>query len=161
WAAVVRLQHAHVLERAGSLDTALREALAAGRELRRRRLIVSSARADLVRARVLLRLGEHAGALRAAANARAVARRCGVPLLEYEACRLIGELSSEHGVALRAFASAAAALEKSQGRILTEQRAGFLQLEDKLSVYTSAIRLCVDAGDARRAFLFAERAKAR
>jgi CHAT domain-containing protein/tetratricopeptide (TPR) repeat protein len=161
WAAVVRLQHAQALERTAALEAALDEALEAGRELRQRGLIVQSARADLVRARVLFKLNQPGSALRAARSARAVARRSGVPLLEYAASRLIGEFSADDPAALRAFAAAAAALEKSQGRILTEQRAGFLQLEDKLSVYASAIRLCIRGGDTQRAFLFAERAKAR
>ena len=63
--------------------------------------------------------------------------------------------------ALRAYTAAAAALEQSQGRILTEQRAGFLELDERLSVYDAAIRLHLKRGEPRHAFQLAERAKAR
>jgi CHAT domain-containing protein len=91
-----------------------------------------------------------------------VAQRLGVPLLEYQGWRLLGELAldaSDDKAALRAFARAIRALEKSQGRILTEQRAPFL--EGKLAVYEAAIRLCVNTGNTARAFEFAERSKTR
>ncbi len=130
WAAVVRLEHAHVLERSGALQAALSESRQAGRELLGCHLVVSGARADLVQARVLHRLDKPNAARRAANRARAVARRFGVPLLAYQANRLLGELARDDRQALRAFAAAAQALEQTQGRILTEQRAGFLQLGD-------------------------------
>ncbi len=162
WAAVVRVQHAAVLERTGALTQALTEASAASRELRRRQQVVAGARADLIGASVLRKLGNSPAARVAARAARSVAQRLGVPLLEYQACRLLGELALDAGdddAALRTFAQAIGALEKSQGRILTEQRAPFL--EHKLAVYEAAIRLCVKTGDTARAFSFAERSKTR
>jgi CHAT domain-containing protein len=161
WAAVARLQHAQDLERSGELLAALQETHSARRELRRRQLVVASAQADMLRARILEQLGDPSAALAAARAACAIARDHDVPLLEYQAWRVLGKLATDDGRALRAFSAAVNALEKSQGRILTEQRAGFLQLEDKLSVYASAIHLCLSAGKARRGFEFAERAKAR
>jgi CHAT domain-containing protein len=162
WAAVVRLQRAEVLERAGALTDALGEAVAAGRELRRGQQVVPGARADLVRASVLRRLGDLESSVVAARAARVVARRQRVPLLEYRAWRLLGELAQADGRAddaLRAFGRAVAALEEGQGRVLAEQRATFL--EGKLEVYEEMVRLCLEAGDAPTAFAFAERAKAR
>jgi CHAT domain-containing protein/tetratricopeptide (TPR) repeat protein len=162
WAAVVRVQLAAVLERSGAFVEALAEAAGAARELRRRQQVVASARADMVRASVLYKLDDLTSARVAAGAVRTVARRLGVPLLEYQAWRLLAELAGRENndkAALRAYASAIRALEKSQGRILTEQRATFLQ--DKLAVYEAAIRLCVQAGNVRRAFTFAERGKAR
>jgi CHAT domain-containing protein/tetratricopeptide (TPR) repeat protein len=162
WAAVVRVQHAAVLDRSGALVEALAEARAASVELRGRHQAVAGARADLIVASVLAKLGHPEPAVSAARAACSVARRLGVPLLEYQAWRLLGELAADADddkAALRAFAYAIKALEKSQGRILTEQRAPFL--EDKLAVYEAAIGLCVKAGDAPRAFAFAERGKTR
>lgn len=162
WAAVVRVQHAAVLERAGYLVEALAEARAASHELRRRQQVVAAARADLIGASVLSKLGNRTSAVNAARAARAIGQRLGVPLLAYQASRLLGELATDAGddqAALRAFGYAIGALEKSQGRILTEQRATFLT--DKLAVYEAAIGLCVKAGDAPRAFAFAERGKTR
>jgi CHAT domain-containing protein/tetratricopeptide (TPR) repeat protein len=162
WEAVVRVQRAQVLERGGDLLEALAVASKASRQLRRRQQVVAAARADVIRAAVLHKLGDSASAGVAARAARAVARRFGVPLLEYQAWRLLGDIAmhdTDERTALHAFARAIDALEKSQGRILTEQRASFLQ--DKQAVYESAISLCVRAGNARRAFEFAERGKAR
>jgi CHAT domain-containing protein len=162
WAAVVRVQHASALERAGMLVEALTEARAASKDLRRRQLVVAAARSDLVAASVLRKLGDRPSAAGAVRAARSVVQRLGVPLLEYQAWRLLGELATDANddtAALRAFARAIGALEKSQGRILTEQRATFL--ENKLAVYEAAIGLCVKAGDTRRAFAFAERGKTR
>src|SRR5579859_83244 len=162
WAAVTRVQHAAVLERAGAFDEALGEARAASHELRRRQQVVAAARADLIGASVLRQLGDRSAAVQSARAARIVAQRQGVPLLEYQAWRLIGELAADANddvAALRAHTHAIQSLEKSQGRILTEQRATFLQ--DKLAVYEAAIGLCVKAGDAPRAFAFAERGKTR
>jgi CHAT domain-containing protein/tetratricopeptide (TPR) repeat protein len=162
WAAVVRVQHAAVLERTGDLAEALAESCAAGHELRRRQQVVAGARADLICASVLRKLGSRPAAASAARATRLVAQRLGVPLLEYQAWRLLGELAldvSADKAALRSFAQAICALEKSQGRILTEQRAPFL--EDKLAVYEAAIRLCVKTSHTARAFSFAERSKTR
>jgi CHAT domain-containing protein/tetratricopeptide (TPR) repeat protein len=162
WAAVVRVQHAAALERTGALVEALATARAASLELRRRHQVVAGARSDLIGASVLRKLGSPASAESAARAARLAARRLGVPLLEYQAWRLLGELAldaSDDKAALRAFARAIGALEKSQGRILTEQRAPFL--EGKLAVYEAAIRLCVKTGRTDRAFAFAERSKTR
>jgi CHAT domain-containing protein/tetratricopeptide (TPR) repeat protein len=161
WAPVVRLQRALTLERGGTPEAALREARIARRELRARNLSVPAARADVLRARLLARLGDVRSARAAASSARLVARRSGVPLLQFQACRILAQLAPNDRAALRAYSSAATALEQSQGRILTEQRAGFLELDDRLSVYDSAIRLCLQHGDPRRAFQLAERAKAR
>jgi CHAT domain-containing protein len=162
WEAVVRVQRAQVLERGGDLLEALAVASEASRQLRRRQQVVAAARADVIRAAVLRKLGDSASASTAARSARAVARRFGVPLLEYQTWRLLGDIAlhdADERTALHSFAKAIDALEKSQGRILTEQRASFLQ--DKHAVYGSAIGLCIRAGNARRAFEFAERGKAR
>ena len=162
WAAVVRVQHAAVLERTGALDNALVEARGASHELRQRQQVVAGARADLIEASVLRKLGSRPAAQSAARAARLVGQRLGVPLLEYQAWRLLAELALDAGddkTALHAFAQAVGALEKSQGRILTEQRAPFL--EDKLAVYEAAIRLCLKTGHTARAFAFAERSKTR
>jgi len=162
WAAVAQVQHAAVLERTGALVEALAESRAASYELRQRHQVVAGARADLIGASVLRKLGHRSSAEGAARAAQVVARRLGVPLLDYQAWRLLGELALDaHAdkAALRAFAHAVGALEKSQGRILTEQRAPFL--EDKLAVYEAAIGLSVKTGNTARAFAFAERSKTR
>jgi CHAT domain-containing protein/tetratricopeptide (TPR) repeat protein len=162
WEAVVRVQRAQVLERGGDLLEALAVASEASRQLRRRKQLVAAARADVIRAAVLHKLGHSASAGVAARSARAVAGRFGVPLLEYQAWRLLGDIAirdADERTALHSFARAIDALEKSQGRIMTEQRASFLQ--DKHAVFESAIGLCIRAGNARRAFEFAERGKAR
>ena len=164
WAAVVRVHHAEVLERTGALLESVAEASAASIELRRRHQLIAAARADLVRAAALRRLGDVTTARAAARTAGRVAHMAGVPLLEYRAWRVLGEIAvdgDDRAHALHAFSKATGALEQTQGRILTEQRAGFLSLQDKLAVYESAIRLSLDAGDARKAFGFAERSKAR
>src|SRR6266851_5759350 len=93
WAAVVRVQHAAVLERTGDLAEALAESCAAGHELRRRQQVVAGARADLICASVLRKLGSRPAAESAARATRLVAQRLGVPLLEYQAWRLLGELA--------------------------------------------------------------------
>jgi CHAT domain-containing protein/tetratricopeptide (TPR) repeat protein len=161
WAPVARLQRAFTLERAGMMETALREARAAHRELSAHNLSVPAARANVLRARLLTRLGDVRSARAAAMSARLVARRRGVPLLQYQACRALGELATDDRDALRAYTAAAYALEQSQGRILAEQRAGFLELDQRLSVYDAAIRLHLKRREPRRAFELAERAKAR
>lgn len=161
WAAVARLHRAHVLVLSGAFDEGLREAVGCRDELEYRGLKIPAAQADLLRARVLGKFGRVEAARRLARAARSAGRHHEVPHLEYAANRVLGDLALTDRQALRAFAAAAQALEKSQSRILTEQRAAFLQLDDKLAVYEAAIRLALKAGNARRAFEFAERAKAR
>ncbi|MBV9327806.1 MAG: CHAT domain-containing protein [Chloroflexi bacterium] len=161
WSPVVRLQRARVLERAGAVEAALQEAKGARRELHVRNLNVLAARADVLLAQLLARVGERRSARAAALSARRVARRHGVPLLEYQGLRALGDLAPDPSEALRNYVAAASALEHVQGRILTEQRAGFLEQDQRLSVYYDAIRLCLDQGRARRAFVLAERAKTR
>lgn len=162
WVAVARLQRAEVLGRAASWPEALAEAGAVALELGEQRQPVGAARAELVRAQALRALGDGDGAASAGRAALAVARRCRVPSLAYQAWRLLGEIDRDCGrdrASLRAFRQAVAALEEGQGRILTEQRASFLA--GKLSVYDETIHLTLQAGNARTAFRYAERAKGR
>lgn len=162
WVASARLQRAEVLGRVGSWSDALREAGAVAIELGEQHQPVGVARAELVRAQALRALGDGDAAALAGRAALAVARRCRVPSLTYQAWRLLGEMDRDSGrepAALRAFRQAVGALEEGQGRILTEQRATFLA--GKLSVYDETIHLTLRTGGVRAAFRYAERAKGR
>ncbi|HEX8966608.1 MAG TPA: hypothetical protein VF937_01925, partial [Chloroflexota bacterium] len=93
WAEVARLYQAQALERAGCLREALVEAADAARRLRKRQQVVAAARADLVRASALRGLGQPVEARVAARAARRAALGAGVPLLDFQASRLLGEIA--------------------------------------------------------------------
>jgi tetratricopeptide (TPR) repeat protein len=162
WRAFARLQRALVLADAEDWEAARVEAIAAGNELEREGRVVAAAQCELVRARALRALGkpEEADAI-ARYSLEHVGTR-GAPLLAYQTWYLLGDLALDTDrprAALDAFDAAVRALEELQGGILTEYRASFL--EHKLGVYEHAARLCLELGDARRAFEYAERAKSR
>ena len=162
WVAVVASDRAALLASAGEWHAAATQAGAAANELSLRGLTVNAAQARVVEASALRAIGESEAARLTAETALDSIRGRGVPWLEYQAWRLLAELSQQAGepsAALMAFDSAIRALEQVQGRILTEARADFLA--DKLEVYERAVALCVELGNAPAAFDYSERAKSR
>jgi CHAT domain-containing protein/tetratricopeptide (TPR) repeat protein len=162
WVAVVGRERANVLASAGEWQAAATQARIAASELTLLGQSVDAARAQLVEASARQAMGDSEAAQSMAQTALASIRGRGVPWLEYQAWRLLAELSQQTGErsqALAAFDSAIRALEQVQGRILTEARADFLA--DKLEVYERAVALCVALGDAGAAFEYSERARSR
>jgi tetratricopeptide (TPR) repeat protein len=162
WVAVAQAEHAEVLARSGDWEAAADESARAWRELASLGQVVHAAQAGILRANAVRRLGKSRQARKVVRSTLRTLKGRGVPWLEYHAWRTAAELSMSGGRKRRALVEVDAAinaLERMQGRLLTEARTHFLA--DKHDVYEMAVGLAMGLGDAARAFEYAERAKSR
>lgn len=143
---------------AGALDLGSRaEAIFAARGL-----AIDGAQARLLVAEALrLQQGEPAAATYFA-QVLELARDHDLPWLVVPAAAALGELDEAAGKLRRAselYAEAIEAVEHLRQHVMFEYRSSLL--EDKETLYAAAVRVCLELGDDRGAFSFAERGKSR
>ncbi len=162
WVAFTDVRRASLLNAAESWVAAEQIALAAATTFLNHDLEVDAARAWLVAAEA----AQGAGRLEEAETLVVQAQKLGLaqdlPGILHLAHALQAGLAHERGDLATAAAeidAAIAELERLQGGLMVEYRAGFL--EDKLTIYEDGLLLALERGEAAAGLAYAERAKSR
>ena len=125
-------------------------------------LPVRQAEAYLLTAQAARALHQHELALEFATKALEIGERNDIPIINYQCHHLLGLLAVAKGhkqKAYLAYEQAIQELERQRGQIMVEYRSRFLA--DKQAVYEDLVKLCLDLGQVKQAFQYAERAKSR
>ena len=160
--AVSSLERARLHLNAGAWTEAVGAAERARSAFAEKGTTVREAEAALIAARALLGLGGRDEAATTAREALRVLRGRGVDWLAYQSHHVLAEVAQAGGnvrAARQGYAAAIACIESVQSRLTSSMRTNFL--DDKLPVYRGAIDCCLEAGDARQALAYLERAKSR
>ncbi len=167
WLALLDLYQAILLDREGHLARAQQLAEAARRFFASTAFAAKAATAELLVARLELRMGQWRQSLERCEQVQATLPSLGSASLEYQAAQLRAEaleVMGRHDESRRAYQRAGELLERLRFRLRGDEiKIAFLK--DKLSVYDHLFWLTLTDGDCpdriSRAFLVAETAKAR
>jgi len=152
---------AGLAERRGDLAAARKIAGAARGMIAGHMNPLSTARVDLLVARLDLADGERAAAIASAEAVVELCRRVHAPLVLVEALRLVGRARSElrePALAMTAYADAVDQLERFRGGVPPDEYSASF-LGGRAAFYDEVFEASARAGDAANAFEYAERAK--
>ncbi len=162
WVAFTDVRRAGLLNAVGDYERGERVALAAAAVFQRHDLSVDAARAWLVAAAGAQGAGRPDEAESLVVQAQELGLDLDLPGILHLAHTLQAGLARERGDLATAVAETDAAigqLERLQGGLMVEYRAGFL--EDKLTIYEDGVLLSLESGAVEQGLMYAERAKSR
>ncbi|MCC6616922.1 MAG: CHAT domain-containing protein [Anaerolineae bacterium] len=161
WASILRLRRAQIYWMQGNLAPAHTEADCAADEFLASGQRVYQAQAYLLRGQIALAEDDLEAAKSSTRLAHEIGQALRDPNLTYHVHMLLGEIGEREQrplKALRHYHAAATLVERVQRRLILTLRPGFLG--DKQDALRSLLRLYLQAGDVKQAFVTLERAKA-
>lgn len=162
WMAITDVAIASVFYLQKKFDACLTTVEACADLFRIHNFPLRQADAYLLTARAASELKQYDYSLELATKALKIGQQNDIPLIIYQCYYLLGSLANRTGdkeKAYQVYKSAIQQLERQRGQIMVEYRSGFLA--DKRAVYEELVKLCLDLGQSKEAFQYAERAKSR